>query len=81
MRTAIAAKTLFYLILLHSAAGQPVLVNPDLITTMQGRSVDRPELFVMNVRCLVNTTDGKFMTVRETCDQVRALVDESRRKP
>ena len=61
------------LIVLHNAAGQPVLVNPDLITSLQGRSGDRPELFVQDARCLINMTDGKFLTVRETCDQVRSL--------
>ena len=67
----------FFLILLHNAAGLPILVNADLITSMQGRSEGQRSLFVGDVKCLVNLTDGKFVTVIETCDQVRRLVDES----
>ena len=68
----------FLMILLHTAAGQPVLINPELITSLQGRSVDRPELFVQDARCLINMTDGRFQTVRETCDQVRRLVEKEK---
>jgi hypothetical protein len=69
---------LFVLIALHTPAGQAVLVNPDLITSLHGRSADRPELFVENAHCLVNKVDGKFITVRENCNQVRRLIEEKR---
>ena len=67
-------KAAVFLILLHNAARLPILVNPELITSMHGRAGEQNELFVGGVNCLVRLSDGRFVTVIETCDQVRTLI-------
>jgi hypothetical protein len=43
---------------------------------------DRPgathEVFTDDVKCLLNLSDGKFVSVIETCDQVKALIEEAK---
>ena len=68
------------LIVLHNATGHPVLVNEDLITIMRGPEPESDPLFVEGVRCMVNTSDGKFIAVVETCNQVRKLINDANQK-
>lgn len=58
------------MIALHLGSGIDVDINVSEITSMRGPEPDNP-LFTKNVQCLINLTDGKFVTVRETCDEVR----------
>jgi len=49
--------------------GQRIDLNPNqYVTTREPRVGDH---FGKDVRCLINTTDGKFVTVTETCAEVR----------
>jgi len=66
------------MIILHSGSGIEMDVNPMLITNMRNPEPNNPA-FTPNVKCLINMSDGKFVTVRETCDEVRRLM-EARRK-
>ena len=66
----------FLLIILHNASGQPVIVNPELITSLQGRTGERSDLFVQGVQCLVRLTDGKFVTVKEPCAEISRRIEE-----
>jgi hypothetical protein len=62
------------LVLLHGPHGHGILVNPAMVTSMQAARQGKPNAHISEaVRCLINTSDGKFVAVIETCDQVRGL--------
>jgi hypothetical protein len=62
------------LVLLHAPQGHDIYVNPDTVTTMRAAVPGKAnELVSDEVQCLLNTSDGKFISVVETCDQVRTL--------
>jgi threonine dehydratase len=66
------------LIVLHSPDGHVVLVNPDGVTSMHSAIAGQKNQNISDkVRCLVNTTDGKFVSVIETCDAVRELIRQA----
>jgi hypothetical protein len=66
---------LLVLIVLHTVDGRDVIVNTDQISTMREAHEpgDPDRAFTGKVRCMINTTDGKFVTVIEECSQVRSL--------
>lgn len=49
--------------------GQIILVNPDHIVSLRNPRGGFDE----DVNCLINTTDGKFITVVESCDHVNKM--------
>jgi hypothetical protein len=60
------------LVLLHSPNGHGILINPAAVTSMQAAVPGKANANISEaVRCLINTSDGKFVAVIETCDQVR----------
>lgn len=70
------------LIVLHAPSGVEVFVNPESITSMRPSRdgvVDDKKYFAAGVHCMINTSDGKFITVVETCADVRKVVEESKR--
>jgi hypothetical protein len=69
------------LIVLHTLDGREIDVNPDQITSMREAREDSADdkAFTKGVRCMINTTDGKFVSVVEDCATVRRLIEESRR--
>jgi hypothetical protein len=62
------------LIVLHSGAGTPIDLNADKITNMRSPEPGNKN-FSDNVRCQINMVDGKFVTVKETCLEVRKLME------
>jgi hypothetical protein len=68
------AGAVFGLVALHNGAGQEVFVNPREVTNLQGPKTRA--LFVKHVHCLVGFSDGKFVTVTETCEAVRELFEK-----
>jgi hypothetical protein len=62
-------------IMLHSASGVGIGVNASEITNLRS-----PEpggtTFSKKVKCQVNLTDGKYVSVLETCDEVRRIIQE-----
>jgi hypothetical protein len=55
------------LIVLTGPGGQIVKINPDEVVSLRApRSTDH---MPKTVRCIVFTTDTKFIGVEETCDQ------------
>ena len=64
---------LLVMIILHSGAGVEMAVNPALITNMRNPEPNNPS-FSPTVRCLINMADGKFVTVKETCEEVRRMM-------
>ena len=67
------------MIVLHSAAGVAIDVNTDLITHLRNPEPSNPA-FTPNVKCQVNMTDGKFVTVVESCREVRSIMDNRKSK-
>jgi hypothetical protein len=50
----------------------------DEVVSMRGpKAQDAGNMFTDNARCLINTSDGKFITVRETCKEVMRIFVES----
>jgi len=66
------------LIVLHSVDGYEVSINPEMVTTLRA-SKDNAEnkLLTDKVRCIIGTSDGKFVSVAETCEAVRKLLESS----
>ena len=56
-------------LLLQVLDGSEVYVNPVQIVTI--RTPQANGQMAANVHCIVNFTDGKFVTVVETCDAIR----------
>jgi len=64
---------LLVMIILHSTTGVEIDVNEKLITNM--RSPEPGHLnFTKDANCMINMSDGKFVPVRETCEEVRKLL-------
>lgn len=65
------------LILVHMIDGREVQINPAEIVRMRtGRDEDDPKRqFPADVNCVIAFTDGKFLSVSETCSQVRELIE------
>ncbi len=68
------------LVLLHLLDGQEISIAPQQMTSLRAHRSDRPnKLFVDEVNCLISLTDGKFVTVRETCAEVQLLIEQQRK--
>lgn len=64
------------LILLHGVDGHEIAVSTDEITSMHCRTegVKGSGLFVEGVNAVINLSDGKYVSVRETCGEVHAKI-------
>lgn len=70
-------KGLVVLLILHGVSGKEITVNSDKIVSMRdgehtGQYIDD------DVGCVINTNDGKFISVVETCAAVRQLIGEQK---
>jgi uncharacterized protein YlzI (FlbEa/FlbD family) len=63
----------FALFLVHSVDGREVYVNADNVITLSTPG----KLVTEKATCLMLLNDGKFITVKETCDEVRKLMDRA----
>lgn len=62
------------LVLLHGPDGRQILLNPDLVVSMQAAIEGKANKQLADeVRCLINTNDGKFISVVENCDRIQEL--------
>jgi hypothetical protein len=59
---------LLTLVMFHGPGGQVIWVNPDAVVST--RLPRQGEHFAPGIRCLINTSDGKFTLVMETCEEV-----------
>ena len=67
------------LIILHTLDGREVVINSKQITSLTGpRPGAAQGMFVEGSNCLINMTDGKFVAVVETCNQVRDLLEAAK---
>ena len=65
------------LVLLHAPGGREILLNPELVVSMHAAvKGEANKIMTDQVRCLINTNDGKFISVVESCEQVRKLFSE-----
>lgn len=70
------------LVALHAPDGHEILVNPAAVTSMHAAVEGKKnELISEQVRCLINTNDGKFISVIEPCDKVSELFRQSEHPP
>jgi len=66
------------LIVLHSGSGTPLDLNTAMITNLRNPEPANSGVFAKGVQCQVNMVDGKFVTVKETCEQVRKLMETTK---
>jgi len=60
-------------IVLKTPDGRTVHVNPkQVVSTSQSTG----KLLSENVRCVIYTTDGRFISVVETCEDIKARLEE-----
>lgn len=62
------------LIELHAPNGQPVFINIDEISSMRTPTDSEKAFFQDGSNCLLVTTNRKFMTVVETCVEIRNII-------
>lgn len=61
------------LIGLHGLDGQLIWVNPSEIVSMRTPNTN---LLHQNIKCTLQTVDGKLINVTDTCDEVRHEIGE-----
>ena len=69
--------TLLHLITVHQIDGRAVDINPGQIVSLAHPRPDGNRQFADQVKCLISFTDGKFLSVKETCDEVSKLIKDS----
>ena len=71
---------LFILIVLHGPDGREVDVSVDEITSMNCRVPGaKNQLMADGVNSVINLTDGRFVSVKESCQEIRDIIEERRR--
>jgi hypothetical protein len=67
------------MIVLHSAGGIAIDVNTEQITHLRNPEPSNPS-FTRDVKCMINMTDGKFVTVIESCREVLNIMGNRKNK-
>lgn len=63
------------IVLLHGPNGHEILLHPRQVTSMHSAIPGKSNAqFTDDVKCVINTTDGKFISVVEPCDTVRQIM-------
>jgi hypothetical protein len=70
------AAAVLALVLLHRADGGVVHVAPGQITSMHAAASGGNKVVNQMAHCVVWLADGRVLSVIETCDVVRKLLDE-----
>ena len=58
--------------------GQLIYVNPEQVVSIREPRDPERRHFAKDVHCLLNMTDGKFITVTEECVFVQKLLEQGR---
>jgi hypothetical protein len=70
------------LILLHEAGGGEVAINPSHIAvlhnTTESAGGQRNKIVVKGVNCVLALSNGKIVSVVETCDTVRHAMEKAK---
>jgi uncharacterized protein YlzI (FlbEa/FlbD family) len=59
----------------HTLDGRTVIINSEEIISFAQPNKEKG-LWTDAARCLITLTDAKFVTVKETCDEVRSRLNE-----
>jgi hypothetical protein len=59
----------------HTLDGRTVIINSEEIISFAQPNKEKG-LWTDAARCIITLTDAKFVTVKETCDEVRASLKE-----
>ena len=63
------------LVMQHGIDGREISVNPQQVTSLHAATSKGNKLVANEVRCIVGLADGKFVSVVETCDVVKRLLE------
>lgn len=66
------------LLTLHGPEGQQILLNPAQVTTMRSPQGGDLGHFALGTHCVIVMTSGKFVPVREDCNNVRDQIELAR---
>lgn len=65
----------YALVVLHGPDGREINVSPGEIASIHCKMPDREnKMFVEGVNAIINTTDGKYVSVVETCSDIRDML-------
>jgi uncharacterized protein YlzI (FlbEa/FlbD family) len=64
---------LLHLIVLHGLDGNEININPNEITVMRGK--EQGKHLPSTAECAISMADGKFVAVKETCNEVRQKIE------
>jgi hypothetical protein len=65
---------------LHTLHGDVVQVNPTMVVSLRRPQGKGKQVMHGDVQCIVNFVDGKFITVLESCSEVRKKLEQSEEK-
>lgn len=71
---AISADGVIDFIALHTPNGARILINPKEITSLREPQSEALRHFVHGTRCVLVLNNSQFNAVRESCDEVAAMV-------
>lgn len=79
MHTAVVVLLAFKFLELTTPDGRAIEVNPSEIITLRHPRETSDRIVHEDTNCLLFTTDGKFVAVKETCKEVRDLIEGFKR--
>jgi hypothetical protein len=63
------------LILLHAPGGRVIQINPEAVVSLTAAVEGQSNKSVSDaVRCIINTMDGKFISVIESCEEISRMI-------
>jgi hypothetical protein len=70
------------LIALHGPDGHDISINLDEITSVHCKIPgSKPTgAFAAGANAIINTTDGKFVSISETCEELKTIIQEAERR-
>lgn len=66
------------MLLLHAPNGAEVFVNPQMVVNLHARTEEANRHVTDKAQCVIAMADGKFLSVTETCDAVRKMIEENK---
>jgi hypothetical protein len=66
------------LVMVHGLGNRSILVNPRQVTSLHAANPSQPNRYLTDeVKCLIGLTDGKFVSVLETCEEVKVILEQA----
>ena len=64
------------ILLLHGPTGREIRLNTKTVTSLHApEKQGRNQAITSGANCLINTTDGKFISVVETCAEITRMIE------